>query len=65
LYNKDKTALRAYPAGKKGAFSIPDSVNFIDNRAFFNCTGLTSIAIPDSVTSVGYGAFLTVPALPA
>ena len=27
------------------------------NYAFSNCTGLTSITIPDSVTSIAYGAF--------
>ena len=38
---------------------IPDdgSVTSIGNRAFYNCTGLTSITIPDSVTSIGSYAF--------
>ncbi len=29
----------------------------IGNWAFYNCDGLTSINIPDSVTSIGYSAF--------
>ncbi|MBQ8546610.1 MAG: leucine-rich repeat protein [Clostridia bacterium] len=35
---------------------IPDSVIEID-VAFKGCTSLTSVTIPDSVTSIGYGAF--------
>ena len=33
------------------------SGNIIDNSAFSECSGLTSITIPDSVTSIGYSAF--------
>ena len=57
LYNKDKTALMQYPAGKFGAFTIPGSVTSIGDYAFRNCTGLTGVTIPGSVTSIGYGAF--------
>ncbi len=31
--------------------------NIIENSAFSECSGLTSITIPDSVTSIGYSAF--------
>ena len=37
---------------------IPDGVTEIGSYAFQNCTGLTSIDIPTSVTVVGVGAFM-------
>ena len=57
LFNKDLTALISYPAGKRGAYVIPNSVISIGNYAFYNCTGLTSVTIPNSVTSIGGYAF--------
>ena len=46
----------------KGAITIPSeidgkSVTSIGGKAFWGCTGLTSIIIPDSVTSIGGKAF--------
>jgi hypothetical protein len=48
--------------GPGGAVTIPDSingqpVNCIGDRAFADCWSLTSITIPDSVTSLGQSAF--------
>ena len=43
-------------AGCKGTV-IPDGVTEIGTSAFLNCTGLTSIEIPASVTLIGVSAF--------
>ena len=37
--------------------SVTYSVTSIGNLAFYNCTGLTSVTIPNSVTSIGEEAF--------
>ena len=57
LYNKDKTILYQFPAGKIGSFDIPNTVTEILGRAFEGCSGLTSVTIPNSVTSIGDNAF--------
>jgi len=36
---------------------IPNSVKSIDEYAFYNCSSLANITIPNSVSSIGYGAF--------
>ena len=57
LFNKAKTELVQYPVGLHGTYVIPNSVNEIGDRAFEECSGLTSITIPNSVTSIGAWAF--------
>ncbi|MDR3189106.1 MAG: leucine-rich repeat domain-containing protein, partial [Prevotellaceae bacterium] len=57
LFNKSKTALISYPAGKSGSYTIPASVTAIGNGAFYCCRGLTSVTIPASVTAIGEWAF--------
>jgi hypothetical protein len=53
LYNKDKATIIQYPGEKFGGFTIPNSVTSIAPLAFASCHGLTSVTIPDSVTSIG------------
>ena len=58
LYNKDKTTIICYPAGKKGNnYKIPDGVTKVGSSAFIGCSSLTSITIPNSVTEIGYSDF--------
>ena len=57
LYNKEKTKIIVVLTGIKGNVIIPDGVTSIGDWTFYNCTGLTSITLPNSVTTIGKGAF--------
>ena len=41
----------------KGSYTIKEGTRIIGERAFSNCSGLTSVTIPNSVTYIGYMAF--------
>ena len=58
----NKVTITGCKESTKGAITIPSeidgkSVTSIGGKAFWGCTGLTSIIIPDSVTSIGGKAF--------
>ncbi|KAB2653639.1 MAG: leucine-rich repeat domain-containing protein, partial [Verrucomicrobia bacterium] len=57
LFNKAQTSLIAFPGGKTGAYTIPNSVTSIGNGAFNGSTGLTSVTLPSSITSIGQETF--------
>ena len=40
-----------------GSFKIKEGTKAIAAQVFYDCTSLTSVTIPDSVTSIGYAAF--------
>ena len=58
LYNKDKTTIMRYPAGKKDKnFKMPNNVTRISGRTFYGCTSLKSVTIPNNVTWIGDSVF--------
>ena len=57
LFSKDMSTLMRYPAQKQGDYIIPSGVSSIRESAFSYCIGLTSVTIPNSVTSIGSKAF--------
>ena len=55
LFNKDKSELICYPAGRKVStnYEIPGVVKHIGIGAFYNCSVLENVVIPTSVDSIG------------
>ena len=52
LFNKGMTTLRTYPAGRKDPeYIIPDTVTGLNSDVFRNNEFLTSVVIPESVTT--------------
>ena len=52
-----KTLLAYAPGNEETSYQIPDGVTSIGNSAFFGCSSLTEITIPESVTSIEFSAF--------
>ena len=59
LFNKEKTEIIRYPAGKKDIteYTIPSTVISIEDSAFEGCSSLKNITIPERMTSIGNSAF--------
>ncbi len=53
LFSADGTELIQYPAGRKGAYVIPDGVTKY-GIAFESCAGLTKLTIPASITQFSW-----------
>jgi hypothetical protein len=52
LFDKAKKTLLLYPRGRQGAYTIPNGVTEIEDYAFEDCRGLTSVTIPNSVRKI-------------
>jgi uncharacterized repeat protein (TIGR02543 family) len=59
LFNKSKTRLLRYPAGKSGGYEIPEGVTVIDEHAFSSCTKMSYVKLPESLRQIGNYAFST------
>ena len=57
-YSKDWKKLLKAPERLRGKYSIRKGVKVIGNLAFGDCKFLTNINIPNSVTTIGDGAFV-------
>ena len=58
LFNKNKTTLLAYPAGKTAAsYSVPGSVKNIGDHSFENNKSIKNVTIPSAVSYIGASAF--------
>jgi hypothetical protein len=57
LFDHSGTTLLAFPPGKASSYNLASNVTRIADGAFYYCTSLASVGIPDSVTSIGNEAF--------
>ncbi len=71
LFNKDKTMLVCYPAGRtETSYTVPETVTDLGYRSFSNCTNLVELILPDGMVSIpnetfGWCALLTSVTIPA
>lgn len=57
LFNADQSTIIQYPIGKTGSYTLPQTVTTIAKGSFANCTGLTSIVMPDGTSMIEDNAF--------
>ena len=57
MFNKSKTEILRYPAGRETEYVIPSGIQCIRDDAFSYCRDLISVTIPSSVTTISSEAF--------
>lgn len=57
LFSADGKTLLAFPPNRGGEYVVPDGVETIADRAFAMC-GLESIVLPETLRTIGKGAFV-------
>lgn len=55
VFDKHLLTIVQCPAGRVGTYNIPSGVVSIEGGAFYGCSNLTNVTIPDGVTSVRDG----------
>ena len=58
IYSKDGRKLFAVPPELDGSYSIKEGTKIICDWAFSDCSSLSGLVIPDSITLIGEGAFM-------
>lgn len=58
LFDKSFSKLICFPRGKDGCYIVPQGVTEIEKGAFYACTKLTGIELPDSLRKIGHSAFI-------
>ena len=56
-YSKERRKLLKAPRKLNGTYSIRKGTKIICDMAFYECSSLNSVIIPDGITSIGDGAF--------
>ena len=57
LFDKTQANLWRFPAGKTGAYTLPNTVTNLAAYGFYECAGLTSITFSTNLAGIGAWAF--------
>lgn len=57
LLNKEKTKALACLKAKSGAVTLADTVQVVETYAFYGCSHLVSVTLPEHVREIGFEAF--------